>query len=118
MFAFFWPKNKFRKFITPVLSRLSPPDYFLFAKLKMKLKWLHFSDFGEIQDAVADELKNAQNEKFWAASSNCTTAQKSVYMPMEFILNEMKKCVFRMCLRILKKSVLNLWTAVCIYYCA
>ena len=67
VFDNFWPKNMFQNFITHVLSRLSPPDNFLFPKLKMKLKWLHFADVAEIQDAVADELKKAQNEEFWAA---------------------------------------------------
>jgi len=33
----------------------------------MKLKGLHFADFAEIQEAVADELKKAQKEEFSAA---------------------------------------------------
>jgi hypothetical protein len=36
---------------------LSPPDYFLFPKLKMNLKGLHFMYVAEIQEAVTDELK-------------------------------------------------------------
>jgi len=32
------------------------PDYFLFPKLKMKLKGLHFADAVGIQGAVTDEL--------------------------------------------------------------
>jgi hypothetical protein len=48
-------------FITPLYSPdLSPPDYFLFPKLKMKLKGLHFVDVAEIQEAVTDELKTVQ----------------------------------------------------------
>ena len=50
-------------FITPHIpysTDLSPPDYFLFPKLKMKLKVLHFADVAEIQEAVNDELKNVQ----------------------------------------------------------
>jgi len=39
---------------------LSPPDYFLFPKLKMKLKVLHFADVAKIQEAVTDELKKVQ----------------------------------------------------------
>jgi hypothetical protein len=35
----------------------SPQDYFLFLKLKMKLKRLHFADVAETQEAVTDELK-------------------------------------------------------------
>jgi hypothetical protein len=46
---------------------LSPPDYFLFLKLKMKLKGLHFVDVAEIQEAVTDELKKAPKEEFSAA---------------------------------------------------
>jgi hypothetical protein len=43
-------------FINPQYSPdLSPPDYFLFSKLKMKLKGRHFADFGEIQEAVTDD---------------------------------------------------------------
>ena len=41
-----------------------PPDYFLFPKLKMKLKGLYFVDVAEIQEAVTDELKKFQKEEF------------------------------------------------------
>jgi hypothetical protein len=41
---------------------LSLPDYFLFPKLKMKLKGLHFANVAEIQEAVTDELKNVQKD--------------------------------------------------------
>jgi hypothetical protein len=52
-------------FITPPYSPdLSPPGYFLFPKLKMKLKGLRFSNAAEIQEAVTDELKKAQKEEF------------------------------------------------------
>jgi hypothetical protein len=68
---------------------LSPPDYFLFSKLKMKLKGLHFADVAEIQEAVTDELKKVQKEEFLAAFLiNCMTAQKPVYRPMELVLNK------------------------------
>jgi len=57
--------------IYPPLPRysaaLSPPDYFLFPKLKMTLKGLHFADVAEIQVAVTDELKKVQKEEFSAA---------------------------------------------------
>jgi hypothetical protein len=36
---------------------LSPPEYFLFSTLKMKLKGLHFLDVAEIQEAITDESK-------------------------------------------------------------
>jgi hypothetical protein len=40
---------------------LSPPDYFLFPQLKMKLKGLHFADVAESQEAVSDELNKGLN---------------------------------------------------------
>ena len=46
---------------------LSPPDYFLFPKLKLKLKGLHSADVAEIQEAVTDELRKVQKEEFSAA---------------------------------------------------
>jgi hypothetical protein len=47
------PPTKLHVFVTtlyhpPYYSDLSPPDYFLFPKLKMKLKGLHFVDVAEI----------------------------------------------------------------------
>jgi hypothetical protein len=51
----------------PYSPDLSPPDYFLFPKLKMKLKCLHFADVTEIQEAVTDEIKKVQKEEFSAA---------------------------------------------------
>jgi len=51
----------------PYFPDLSPPDYFLFPKLKMKLKGLHFADVAEIQKAVTDELKKVQKEEFSTA---------------------------------------------------
>jgi hypothetical protein len=46
---------------------MSPPDYFLFPKLKIRLKGLHFVDVAEIQEAVTNELKTVQKEEFSAA---------------------------------------------------
>jgi transposase len=46
---------------------LSPPEYFLFLKLKRKLKSLDFVDVAEIQQAVTDKLKEVQKEEFSAA---------------------------------------------------
>jgi hypothetical protein len=66
---------------------LSPPDYFLFPKLKMKLKGLRFVDVAEIQEAINDELKKVQKEEFLADFRNCKTTQKPVYVPLELILN-------------------------------
>ena len=49
MFANFWPKNFITLYQTPYSTDLSPTDYFLFPKLKMKLKGLHCVDVAEIQ---------------------------------------------------------------------
>ena len=46
---------------------LSPPDYVLFSKLKMKLKGLHIAEVAETQEAVTDELQKVQKEDFSAA---------------------------------------------------
>jgi hypothetical protein len=46
---------------------LSPPYYFLFPKLKMKIKGLHFAYVAKIQEAVTSELKKVQKEEFSAA---------------------------------------------------
>jgi hypothetical protein len=69
-------------FITPNLYSpdLSLPDYFLFPKLKMKLKQLHFADVDDIQD----ELKLVQEEEFSAASQKLYDRANAC---MELILN-------------------------------
>jgi len=64
---FLIPKNITTLYHPPYSPDLSPPDYFLFPKLKMKLKGLHFVDVAEIQEAVTDELKEVQKEEFSAA---------------------------------------------------
>jgi histone-lysine N-methyltransferase SETMAR len=57
---FLTPKNVTTLYQPPYSPDLSPPDYFLIPKLKMKLKGLHFADGAEIQEAVTDELKKVQ----------------------------------------------------------
>jgi len=59
MFANFLPPPPPKKKLTtlyhhPCSPDLSPPDYFLFPKLKMNLKGLHFADGAEIKEAVTD----------------------------------------------------------------
>jgi histone-lysine N-methyltransferase SETMAR len=61
------PKNVAILYHPPYSPNLSLPDYFLFPKLKMKLKGCHFADDAEIQEAVTDELKKVQKEEFLAA---------------------------------------------------
>ena len=67
---------------------LSPPEYFLFTKLKMKLKELHFADVAEIQETVTDKLKRVQKRNLWQIFIKYTTAQKLVYMCMVLHLNK------------------------------
>jgi histone-lysine N-methyltransferase SETMAR len=64
---FLTPKNVTTLYHPPYSPYLSPPDYFLFPKLEMKLKCLHFADVAEIQKAVTDELWLVQKEEFSAA---------------------------------------------------
>jgi hypothetical protein len=52
----FDPKNVTTLYHPSYSPTLSPPDYFLFPKLKMKLKGLHVADVAEIQEAVTDEI--------------------------------------------------------------
>jgi histone-lysine N-methyltransferase SETMAR len=65
---------------SPYSPDLSPPEYFLFANLKMKLKGLHFTDVAEIQQAVTDELKKVQQEEFSAAFQKLYDLCKSLYI--------------------------------------
>jgi histone-lysine N-methyltransferase SETMAR len=60
-------KNVTTLYHPPHSPHLSAPDYFLFLKLKMKLKGLHFADVVQIQEAITDELKKVQKEEFRAA---------------------------------------------------
>jgi len=53
---FLTPKKVTTVYPNPYSPDLSPPDYFLFPKLKMKLKGLHFADVAEIQEAVITYL--------------------------------------------------------------
>jgi hypothetical protein len=65
--SIFDPKNVTTFYHPLYTPDLSLPDYFLFPKLKMKFKGLHFADAAEIQEAVTDELKKVQKEEFLAA---------------------------------------------------
>jgi len=49
------PQKMLQPSITPLYSPdLSPPDYFRFPKLKVKLTGLQFADVAEIQEAITD----------------------------------------------------------------
>jgi hypothetical protein len=61
---FLTPQNFTTLYHHPYSLYISPPGYFMFPKLKMKLKGLHFADVAETQEAVTDELKKVQKEVF------------------------------------------------------
>ena len=69
---------------------LSPPDYFLFPKLKMRLKGLQYADVAEIQKAVTDELKNVQKEEFSAAFQKLYDRAKTCIYANGSCLNKKK----------------------------
>jgi len=92
----------------PYSPDLSPPDYFLFPKEKIKLKGLHFADLAETQEAVTDELKKVHKEEFSAALQKLYDREKACIYANGAYFELKKVCVFLTCLRYLKKSVLNL----------
>jgi len=72
----FDPK-KVTNFYHPLYSPdLSLPDYFLFPKLKMRLKGLHFADVAEIQEAITDELKKVQKSGIFSSFSETVQPRK------------------------------------------
>jgi hypothetical protein len=83
------PKNVTTLYHTPYSPDLSPPEYFLFPKLKTKLKGLHFVDVAEVREAVTDELKKVQKRGIFGSFSEDARPRKSLYtyMPMELIFN-------------------------------
>jgi len=102
VFANFDPKNITTPYQPSYSPDLSPPNYFLAPKLKMKLKWLHFADVAEIQEAVTDELK-VQKAEFSAAFQKLYDGAKAcIYVIGAYF--ELKK---GMCPRFLKKSALQ-----------
>jgi hypothetical protein len=60
----FFTQKMLQPFITPNSPDLFPSDYFLFPKLKMKLKGLYFADVAEIKVAITGELNKVQKEEF------------------------------------------------------
>ena len=106
---FLTPKNVTTLYHPPYCPDVSPPNYFLFPKLKMKLKGLHFMDVAEIQEAVTDKLKKVQKEEFSAAFQKLYDHAKAcIYASGTYFELKRKVCIFLMCLQFLKKSVLKL----------
>jgi len=84
---FLTPKNITTLYHHPYSPDLSPPDYFLFPKLKTKLKGLHFADVAEIQEAVTNELKKVQKEEISAAFQKLyDRAKDRIYIYIYIIL--------------------------------
>ena len=84
---------------------LSPPDYFLFLKLKMKLKGLHFADVAEIQKAITDELQKVQKEEFSAVfQKKYDRAEACICATGAYFEFKKKVWVLFMCLRFKKQS--------------
>jgi len=73
-------------FISPVLSKFISARLFSVPQVENEVKGLHFADVAEIQEVV----RSSKKRNFWQLFRNCTTAQKPVYMPMDFILNKKK----------------------------
>jgi histone-lysine N-methyltransferase SETMAR len=102
------PKNVTTLYHPPSSPDSSPPDYFLFPKLKMKLKGLHFVDVAEIHEAVTDELKKVQREEFSAVFQKLYDRAKAcIYANGAYFESKKKVHVFLTCVRFLKKSVLK-----------
>jgi len=76
---FLTPKNVTTLYHPPYSPDVSPPDYFLFPKLKMKLKGLHFAGVAEIQEAVTDDLKKVQKEEFRQVSETVDGTKACIY---------------------------------------
>ena len=60
----------------PYSLDLSLPDYFLFPKLKLKMKGKRYESKEEIESAVTRELDNIQVEAFQKAFTNLYTRAK------------------------------------------
>jgi hypothetical protein len=116
---FLTPKSVTTLYHPPYCPDLSLPDYFLFPKLKMKLKGLHFAYVAEIQEAVPDELKKVQKEEFLAAFQKLYLHAKAcIYANGTYFFFLGGGNVFLMCLRFLKKSAVKLLDCTVCYHFA
>jgi len=60
-------------------SDLSSSDYFLFPKIKLKLKGWHFDEIIDIQSAVTDQLKFIMKEDFSTVIKDLKTRVETLY---------------------------------------
>jgi hypothetical protein len=76
------PKNVTNLYLyhQPYSLELSPPNYFLSPKLKIKFKGLHVADVAEIEEAVIDKLRKVQKEE-------CSAAFQKLY-------DRVKACIY------------------------
>jgi len=77
---FFTPKNVTTLYHLPYSPDLSPPEYFLFPTLKMKLKGLNFAYVAEIQKAITDKLKKVQKRGIFDSFSETVRQLKNTYI--------------------------------------
>jgi histone-lysine N-methyltransferase SETMAR len=92
------PKNITTLYHPPYSPDLSPLDYFLFQKLKIKLKELHFADVAEIQEAITDALKKVQKEEIFCSFSETVQTRKSLYICQLGFFSIKKTFLFLTCL--------------------
>jgi hypothetical protein len=101
---FLTPKNVTTLHHPSYSPDLSPPDCFLFPKLKMKLKGFYFADVAEFQGAVSDELKKVKKGKFSAAFQKLYDGAKACTYANGAYFELKNTCVFLICLRFLKNQ--------------
>jgi hypothetical protein len=77
VFDSFEPKTMLQIFITPVISRFVSAR--LFSAPQVVNEGLHFANVAEIQEAVIDELKNVQKEKFSAGFQKMYDSAKTCF---------------------------------------
>ena len=77
---FLTPKIVTTLYYPPYSPTLSPPDYFLFPKLKINLKGPQAADVAEIQEAVTDELKKVQKIGIFGSFSETVRPRKSLHI--------------------------------------
>jgi len=72
----------------PYSPDLSPPDYFLFLKVKLQLKGAKFDTIEEIQKAVTDQLNKIPTEDFSDAMKKLETRANLCITSNDPILNK------------------------------
>ena len=90
VFANIWPKKCYNP-LSPLYCQIYlRQTVFCSPSWKWSYKDSTFADIAKMQETVTDELKRSKKRNFRQLFRNCTTAQKSVYMQTELILNKKK----------------------------